>query len=264
MSSRSGGLYRRFAAYYDFIYHDLVDYEGDVDFLEAVFRRGTRSPPRAILDLGCGTGNHALPLAARGYDVTGIDASPDQLAVARRKAREAHLAARFVRDDMRSFRLARTVDAAVCMFGAFGYLRSAADLALFLRSVRQHLRPHGLFVFEFWHTPAVQPQQGWFQKAGPEYELIRLSESRFDKRSHVLSLEFRFFVFRSRKLLDRFDEMHRVRTYTIPEMRALLRRGGFELLHAYAATNEKKGFQRPTSSTFRIMAVTRPRSPNQS
>src|SRR5207249_11212331 len=69
--------------YYDLIYHALVNYEGDVDFLEEVFRRYTVKPG-TILDLGCGTGNHSVPLARRGYRVTGIDRSASMIAQAKR------------------------------------------------------------------------------------------------------------------------------------------------------------------------------------
>ncbi len=261
---RRSGSYGRFAAYYDFIYHDIVNYEGDVDFLEAVFRRFLRSEPRTILDLGCGTGNHDFPLAKRGHQVTGLDRSADQLAVARRKAREASASVRFVRGDMRSCRLPQTFDAAVCMFGAFGYLTKNADAAACLRSVRRHLHPGGLLAFEFWQTPAVSPRQDWFHKAGPDFELIRLGAGRFDRRRQLLSVEYQFFVFHARRLIDRFDETHVIRTHTVPEMRALLAKGGFDLLAGYAATPQEKGFHPVTRDTFRIMAVARPRAPNQS
>ncbi len=262
--TRGSGSYGRFAAYYDFIYHGLVNYEGDVDFLEAVFRRFLPSMPHSVLDLGCGTGNHDLPLARRGYRVTGLDRSADQLAVARGKARAASASVRFVRADMRSFRMTQAFDAAVCMFGAFGYLTTTADATACLRSVRRHLPAGGLFVFEFWHTPAVHPRQDWFHKAGPDFELIRLGAGRFDARRRLLSVEYRFFVLRAGRLTDRFDETHVLRTYTVPEMRGLLGRAGFDLLAAYAATPEEKGFRPVARDTFRIMAVARSRAPKQS
>lgn len=262
--TRRGGSYGRFAAYYDFIYHDIVNYEGDVDFLDAVFRRLVASKPQTVLDLGCGTGNHDFPLAERGYRVTGLDRSEDQLAVARRKARQGSASVRFVRGDMRSFRLAQMFDCAVCMFGAFGYLTKNADAVACLRSVRRHLRPGGLFVFEFWQTPAVRPRDDWFHKVGRDFQLIRLGAGRFDRRRSLLSVEYRFFVLRARRLIDRFDETHVLRTHTVPEMRALLAHGGFDLLATYGATPQEKGFRPVTRRTFRILAVARPRAPKQS
>src|SRR5207247_696812 len=58
---------------------------------------------------------------------------------------------------------------------------------------------------------------------------------------------------------DRFDELHTIQTYTVRGMRELLRRGGFNLLGTFAATNVKKGFRPVSRNTFRIMAVARAR-----
>ena len=102
--------YLRFAAYYDTLYRGVVDYDGDVAFLNRLFRRYMHRKPKSLLDLGCGTGNHDLPLLRRGFDVTGLDASGPMLAVARRKARAARLPLRLVRGDMRSFNLGRSFD----------------------------------------------------------------------------------------------------------------------------------------------------------
>src|SRR5919197_5557296 len=49
-----------------------------------------------VLDVGCGTGEHALMAAARGLDATGIDAAPSAIAIAQAKARERGLSARFL------------------------------------------------------------------------------------------------------------------------------------------------------------------------
>ncbi len=254
--------YRRFARYYDTIYRDLVDYDGDVRFLEAVFTRFRSTRPRNLLDLGCGTGNHAIPLARRGYAVTGIDLSPAMLALAREKAARAKARIRFAAADMRSFELGETFDAVVCMFGAFGYVLTSRDVLRCLRHVRRHLERDGLFIFEFWQRSAARPPpyQSWLHQKDPDYEIVRLSEARFDSRTGRLPIEFRFFVFRGRRLIDRFDELHVIQAYSIDGMRNLLRRGGFDLLRVFAATNLKKGFERPTLETFRVMAVARPRA----
>ena len=58
--------------------------------------------PCKAVDLGCGTGNHALYLASRGFDVTGIELSETAVRIAREKAKDRGLAVRFVSDDLRS------------------------------------------------------------------------------------------------------------------------------------------------------------------
>src|SRR3989454_5476290 len=256
----SEGAYRRFARYYDLIYHGLVNYEGDVDFLENVFRR-FHIDPKTVLDLGCGTGNHDLPLARRGYRVTGIDRSSEMLSLARKKGATLRPRPRFVRADMRSFQLGERFDVAVCMFGAFGYLLTQRDALQSLRSIRAHLEPKGVFVFEFWHGPAARPSpfQTWTHIAKKGIEIVRLDEARFDPRTGRLPVTFQFFVFGGGRVLDRFDELHTIQTYKVRGIRDLLRRGGFDLLGTYAATNLKKGFRPVTPNTFRIMAGARPR-----
>jgi len=251
-------VYRRFARYYDLIYHGLVDYEGDVNFLERVFRR-FRTAPKTILDLGCGTGNHALPMARRGYRVTGIDQSREMLALARKKAASSRTRPRFVHADMRFFHLGRKFDAAVCMFGAFGYVLPQRDVLRSLRSVHAHLEPGGLYVFEFWQGTAARPApfESWLEVHRKNLEIVRLDVSRFDPRTGRLPVEFRFIVLEGRRLIDRFEEVHTIQTYSLPGMRDLLRRGGFDLIGAFAGTNKKKTFAPVTPTTFRIMAVAR-------
>ena len=90
-------------------------------------------------------------------------------------------------------------------------------------------------------------------------EIVRLDESRYDPKTGRLPVEFRFFVRRGRRFLDRFTEVHTIQTYSIREIRALLGRGKFELLGSFAATNVKKGFGPVTRQTFRVMVVARAR-----
>lgn len=248
---------RRFAKYYDEIYHELVDYEGDVEFLERVFRR-FRGKPKTILDLGCGTGNHDFPLARRGYEVTGVDQSREMLALARKKTIPVGQPPRFIRARMHSFRLRQTFDAAICMFGAFDYLLSPQEVTGCLRRVHAHLVPRGLFVYEYWQTSGVRPGiQSWIDRIGAGREIIRLSESHFDPRKSQLVMDFRFLVLQGRKVLDRFSERHVVRTYTRPQMGRLLRETGFDRTGEFAVTPKRKRFRRVTPSAFRIIAVAR-------
>jgi len=105
-------VFEEYAEYYDILYQDK-DYEAECDFLEQIFARYAQHPVRTILDLGCGTGGHALPLARRGYEVTGVDLSEHMLERARQKAAEAGLAISFHQGDIRSLNLGCTFDAVI-------------------------------------------------------------------------------------------------------------------------------------------------------
>jgi SAM-dependent methyltransferase len=229
-----------------------------VDFLEKVFRR-FRSSPKTILDLGCGTGNHALPMARRGYRVTGVDQSREMLALARKKAASLRNRPRFVHADMRSFHLGRSFDAAVCMFGAFGYVFPERDAVRSLRSVHGHLEPGGLYIFEFWQGSAARPApfESWFDVRWKNLQIVRLDVARYNPRTGRLPVEFRFIVLEGRRLIDRFAEVHTIQTYSVPEIRDLVRRGGFDLIGAFAVTPRTKKFSPVTPKAFRIMAVAR-------
>lgn len=97
----------------------------EADFLE---RELGLSPGMAILDIGCGTGRHAVELARRGYRVTGVDLSEGMLAEARRKAGEAGVEVTWVQSDARQFAAHERFDAAVGLCeGAFGLLGDADD-----------------------------------------------------------------------------------------------------------------------------------------
>lgn len=110
------------------------------------------APGAAVLDVGCGTGRHAVELARRGYAVTGLDLSSRMLAMAEEKARAAGVRVEWLRADATRFRLDRTFDAALCLCeGAFGLLESGEDaiehpLAI-LRNIAECLRPGAKALF---------------------------------------------------------------------------------------------------------------------
>jgi cyclopropane fatty-acyl-phospholipid synthase-like methyltransferase len=102
-------------------------------------------PPARILDVPCGAGRHALGLAARGYDVTGIDLSED--AIERASAAAGALPARFVRADMREFPIEARFDAAICLGNSIGYFGPEGMAALFAR-LAAALRPGGKLILD--------------------------------------------------------------------------------------------------------------------
>jgi SAM-dependent methyltransferase len=120
--------------------------------LEVAFIKDVLALPSgsAILDLCCGHGRHAIPLALAGYRVVGLDLSRLHLQVARRMARATGAKVQWLQRDMRLIpdRLTGRFDAVINMFISFGYLESDAEDQRALAGVARVLKPGGRFLID--------------------------------------------------------------------------------------------------------------------
>jgi len=266
--TRATAHYAKMAEYYDEIYATIVDYEKQTRFLEKIIKKHLGRRPRSVLDIACGTGNYTFVFAKHGYRATGIDVSEEMLRVARGKAGERDNPI-FYKMDMRKIRLDQRYDAATVLFGGFGYLEKEEDVGLFFGSVSNHLNRRGLLMFEFWQNSAVLPaatgksgMKSWDLSETGDRLIVRLNLSRYDPHSNVLDVKFDFYIMdrKKKELVDEFSETHRVRTYSISHMRALLEHHGLKALAFYDAdlARAEKGEVAPAFfSTLRVMAVAR-------
>jgi SAM-dependent methyltransferase len=101
-----------------------------------------------ILEVACGTGRMALRLAAQGYDVTGVDITPEMVALARQKASERGLFVEWIVADARDFHLSKRFPFIFMVGNAFQFFLTREDQEGLLASVREHLPPEGCFLFE--------------------------------------------------------------------------------------------------------------------
>jgi SAM-dependent methyltransferase len=97
-----------------------------------------------VVDVGCGPGRHAVPLALKGFEVTGVDASPFLLGRAQEYAARSKVAADFVRADMRAFRRPDTFGLAISMFSSFGYFDDREEDTQVMTNVHESLQPGGV------------------------------------------------------------------------------------------------------------------------
>jgi SAM-dependent methyltransferase len=144
-------VYTETAALYDLIYGKLKDYPGEVRALVAVVR-GAHPACRTLLDVACGTAEHARLLAADpgiGIEVDGVDLDPAFVAIARAKCP----ASRFVVADMTSFALGRRYDAVVNLFSSIGYAVTVPRLHAAIACMAAHVAPDGIVVVEPFLTP---------------------------------------------------------------------------------------------------------------
>jgi len=131
---------------YDAIYH-FKNYARECERLRALIADAVPGA-RTILDVACGTGEHAKFLKEH-YAIDGVDLNENYLHAARVK----NPAGRYTRADMIDFDLATTYDAVTCLFSAIGYVRTADRMNRAIACMARHVKPGGVLIVEPWLTP---------------------------------------------------------------------------------------------------------------
>jgi SAM-dependent methyltransferase len=237
--------YGKFGEYYDAIYADR-DYAKDVKLVERLLHGFARQRGLRILELGCGTGGHTLPLARMGHEIVGVDRSPAMLAAARRKAAAAPgLKLTFQQTDIRALAFRDEFDACVGMFGCMSYLIASEDLRKTLQGVARALVPQGLFIFDFWNEAAVTIQKPSVRRKdvvlSAQQHLVRMATPEVDWRAKTCSIRYQVSLLENQAVKESFEETHQVRFFSQKEMTAELEGAGFELLDIFTPDGGKTG-----------------------
>jgi SAM-dependent methyltransferase len=217
----SDGGYSRFADYYDFLGWD--------EFSKEAFRRlrgilrFIHGPTHTVLDLACGTGELAILLAGKGYEVTGVDLSELMLRAAKRKRGRGRV--RFVQGDIRRLSLGRKFDLVCCFFDSLNHLTSKSDLLSAFRAARRHLHPGRHFVFDLVTSKGLKTWEGTEIERGEDYVL--LTEGELNHAGDRVKIVIEGFIRERGNLYDHFGQIIRERVYPQEVTAGLLARAGF-------------------------------------
>jgi 2-polyprenyl-3-methyl-5-hydroxy-6-metoxy-1,4-benzoquinol methylase len=248
----------KYAHYYDLIYKDK-DYGKECAYLERIFQKYAAGRVQRVLDIACGTGGHIIPLAERGYKVSGRDASAAMTGIARKKARQRGLKVKFCVSKMQHLETKEKFDAAIGMFSCIDYLTKVSDLKHALKRIRAALTPEGIFTFDFWNKDCVRRKFAPFKKkivyAG-DIKIIRLANTSLEGKNSIANVTFVTFCLKKRGRLIRTKELHRMKYYRIKEMEKILEQCGFRLLGCFPFL---KFGHRPTPSDWNISVVAAPK-----
>ena len=204
-----------YAAAYDALYSDK-DYEAETDILEKLFAQYASGPVHEVLDLGCGTGSHAVSMARRGYAVTGVDVAPEMVSRARAKVAADGLPVAVSEGDIREYRDGRKYDAVIMMFAVLGYQTTNDDVIRALRTAKAHLRPGGIFVADFWYGPAVLtlgPESRFKTIAQDGHRVLRYATGVCDEARHTCTVSYDTVTIEGTAVLGEVHEDHVMRFF---------------------------------------------------
>ncbi len=209
-----------------------VDYARWADYIEKHFKKIGR-PVRTVLDLACGTGSLTCLLAARGYDMTGVDLSPDMLAVAAEKAAGLKVAEPplFLCQSMERLDLNDTVDACVCCLDSVNHIVRPAALRRAFTRVHLFLSPGGLFLFDI-NTPKKLKELDGGLYLDETEDAYCVWRTEFSPRRRVCSFGMDLFL-REDGVWKRGSEFQEEYAYTPEELAGHLTAAGFRDIRQY-------------------------------
>ena len=245
-----------YAKYYDLVNQDK-DYKAECDFLQAIFGKYFSKSVRTILDLGCGTGGHAMNLAEKGCKVTGVDLSRKMLEIGERKAKKRKLDIKFIGGDIRNIQLNRKFDAVISMFAVISYQITNEDLMSVFKTASRHLKKNGLFIFDVWFGPAVliqKPSDRFKVMEKDNERIIRFATPVLDILNHTVDVKYKIIRLSNNKVLDEVDEVHKVRFLFPREIELICNMTGFEILELCPFMNLEKT---PTENDWNVTGIAR-------
>ncbi len=247
-----------YARDYDLLYRDK-NYLEESRLLHHLLQHEGKGLVRRVLDLGCGTGNYAFPLAQQGYDVVGVDCSAGMLESARGKAttRQGGGKVVFYQADIRNFRFEESFDAALMMFAVLGYQSTNSDVLAALRTARNHVRAGGLLLFDVWYGPAVlcqRPSERIKVIATEGGELLRVTSAELEIERHLCKVSYRLWRIEREQLVGQSEEVHFMRYFFPLELSLFLECSGFMPLRLGVFPE----FERePDTTTWNVLGLAR-------
>jgi SAM-dependent methyltransferase len=214
-------MFSESASLYDLIYASFKDYDAESAKVAALLE-AARPGCRTVLDIACGTGEHARLLSDRhGLFVDGIDLDPTFVEIAQRK----HASGMFVVADMVDFRLPRRYDAVICLFSSIGYLRTLDRVGQALTRFREHLAPDGVIVIEPWFAPGVL-EDGYVSTNVAERDGVHVERrSRTEVDGRLSRLHFDYDITDAHGTRHA-NEVHELGLFAPDEMRATFEANG--------------------------------------
>lgn len=233
-------LYNELAEYYFSIEanHRNIDY--DIALIRS-YLNGKEQ--QAVLDLGCGTGEHLNALKKFGIKVSGIDSSSEMLNIAKKRYPSG---ISFINKTYNNFDFYNEFDAVICLFGSMDYLLRDKDVDNLFWNTWRSLKPGGMGIFEVWHSIPVKKIRN--------KPLSHISRTKFhdkvierergfniidDSKNTIVKVQYLYRIHSSDDSKT-YTDTHIMRAFTLDEISEFIKSNGFTIKNIFANSRKDK------------------------
>lgn len=191
-----------------------------------------------LLDVACGEGSFCLEMAAKGWNVTGIDQSEEMLRLANHQAKKENVIVNFQNQDMRFIDYNKEFDLATCWFDSLNYLTTLNDLQSAFNNIFRSLKPNGWFLFDMntIYGLAVEWQRNRCYVQQETKDLLELHRTNYDFEKNLGCVTITWFV-RVDDKWEKYEEKHIERGFSINEIEKSLEYAGFHVVDKLGSLN---------------------------
>ena len=230
-------VFSNYAQYYDLL-NQQKDYTQEVNYIISLIKKFAPDASN-LLELGCGTGLHAINLAENGYRITGIDQSQDMINLAWERLKTSPNSISNLINinigDIRTYSINKSFDVALALFHVISYQVTNSDLNQSFKTVSKHLKSGGIFIFDCWYGPAVISDKPYKRsKMFEDDKLIinRIATPQVYPIKNQVDVHFDIKI--TNKLSGKSEdiiEIHKMRYLFNPEIELFLKINNLKLLH---------------------------------
>jgi SAM-dependent methyltransferase len=213
-------MFSESSSFYDPIYATMKNYEDEAAQIHARINK-LRPAATTMLDVACGTGEHAKHLKAY-FQIDGVDLNPEFLKTAQSKNPEGF----YKVADMTDFDMAKKYDVLICLFSSIGYVGTSERLKKTVRCFAKHLNHDGIIIVEPWLTPEswVQGRLHMVSVSEDELRICRMNISETKAKGQSF---FRFhYLVGTPAGVSHFTEDHTFGLFTVNEMKQAFNEAG--------------------------------------
>lgn len=242
--------YKEFANIYDELIYEDIDYD---EISEKIISLSNENNIEFedYLDLACGTGNVGVRVGKYFKNMYAVDLSNDMLNIAFEKFKQNKIKAKVICQDMSELSLNHKFNLITSVLDSTNYITEEEDLFNYFKSVYDHLKDDGLFIFDINSYYKLSEIMGNNIYTYSSEDVFYTWENTFE--DNILNMFLTFFVKNENNLYERFEEEHFEKAYKEKDIEDILNEIGFNILGKFCGYSDLK----PDNNSERILYVLR-------